>query len=601
MDSEQGQSESASRIKKKYGRDELFRLAQSMRVDNKPLFENLDKYQNANWSAYNLDKIETRNDNEESRFRLVRSKSNIGRQKCEITHEYNSLLDQKNDFFESRRNFLNHKHNRISRMTSSPSINYNTRSKVENLPNNLISNQVKAKYVKLIETLSGPSQIRNKSIQRLNLSRTSSFNGERPVVRPTNLFGSLRKENPKQPIMNSGEPLSLPYIPTNDHEFTNLPSGKLAITKDLYDDVSSPIKRISSSRDRTSEKMVDDEDDDFDITSLLSITVLSDIKTIRQDTQSCGRTRPPSGFVRSTRNRNQETPMRPLTRARTATEFTYESRQNLSEIGLSQEINHDDNNSINYQFQRNSYNWYKQQDFFKAQEVAQGVERYEDVKETKPVDESVARIIETFKTQVKARAVADGFGATAGACSDTKTDPITAKGIEQAKRVHSFAESVSCAKIDQVESDPKSFEENSRQSAPSSKGNIVSTHSNKGGELANDEYEEKIEEPTSEAKTGSNSKLNELTATTENQPIIRRISNIPRLISLHNNQRPLKQDKLDECREKSLPKDRAEEPKVSAKKALIQSAASKTNTKFVSQYKILRGKSLADEVNETPK
>lgn len=600
MDLQRDRSEKAIITKKKYDRDELFRLGQSLHVNDKPLIEDLEKLRHADWSKYDLDLLDKRVDDNEFKFNSIKPISNFGRQRSELGHDHISLIDQRSELDELRGNSLNYKHNRISRMTSSPTIKYNTKNRLNDLPYDSISNQVKAKYVKLIETLSGPSHTRADLAQRSSLSRTTSLNHERPIERPTHLFGSLRREFPKQSRNNPEEPLSLPYIPPNVHEYPTTSGRKLNTSNQVpYDDVSAPIKRIGACNNQGLERTADGEDDDFDISSLLSITVLSDIKTIRQDAQNCGRAGYAGGFAKSNaRSRNQENPMRPLVRARTATEFTYESRQNFHESRRRQQGYLCGNDMNSQDCLRDTYNWYKQQEFSTSREMAQEVQPITGIKDQKPVDESVASIIETFKTQVKARAVGDKSNATSGACHQTKSDQAAPKELEPAeKRDHTSTETI---KAPEVKQESKPVEIILQRPALPGKEHNVLIDSNKKDAATDSGACGNLRQSPEVARILSNSNFGGSTEVKKDANI-RSISNIPRLISLHKNLSKVSAPGTFEAdKEGNSQKSKSDESKAPASKALSQSVGLKTKTKIVSQYKQLRGKSLADEVDETP-
>lgn len=598
MDSERDRSEETIVTKKKYDREELFRLGKSLQTDDKPLIEDLDRLRDADWTKYDLDLLEKRVDNDEFKFSSIKPISNFGRQRSELGRDHSCLIDQRSYFEELRGNPLNYKHNRISRMTSSPTIKYNAKNRLNDLPCESISNQVKAKYVKLIETLSGPSHTRADPAQRSSLARTTSLNHERSIERPTHLFGSLRRDLPKQSRNFSEEPLSLPYIPPNVHEYSNTSSRNPTTSNKVpHGDLSAPIKRIGSSNNRGSERTVDAEDDDFDISSLLSITVLSDIKTIRQDAQSCGRAGYAGGFAKSNpRARNQENPMRPLFRARTATEFTYESRRNFHETRRRQQSYLCGNNLNDQDCLMDTYNWYKQQEFSTSREMAREVQPITAVKDKKPVDESVASIIETFKTQVKARAVADGSYTSVGTCHETKSDQVTPKDVKHA--IKRELSSTDAAKTPVVKQESKLVEANLEQPILLGKESNVLIDRDKIDEATDSGTCGGLGQSTEVARVDSSSNLDDSTEAKKNANVPS-ISNIPRLISLHRNPRLSAPGTSEAGKEENFLYCKLDESKSALSKASSHSVGLKKNTKIVSQYKQLRGKSLADEVDET--
>lgn len=558
MDPERDHSDKVVGEKKRYARDELFKLGQSIQVDNRQLIEDLNRFKEFDWSKYNLDLIEKQKDDDEAN--PTNFMSNFGRQKSELGHEYSSLIDSRSYVGDARGNSINYKHNRISRMISSPTIKYNNKNRFNDTPYESISSQVKEKYVKLIETLSGPSQNRSSEpIQRQPLSRTVSMSNERSVERPTQLFGSLRKEIPRQSRNYFDGPTSLPYITTNEHEQKKSALG----TRVLRDDSSSLMQqRIKSPDNRETERKTEAEDDDFDITSLLSITVLSDIKTIRQDSQGYTRTGFPSGYVKTNpRVRNQETLIRPLVRARTATEFTYSSRHNLQER---QQNYFGSSTTSNLSQTNGSYSWYAQQDLTARRERSLEAQLANEVKSAKPVDESAARIIETFKTQVKARATAVGLDAS---ISSEKADGKVPRE-SAAKRERLSTEIKTNASTPEVHKTESSNKDSTR-STPIA------------------------------ARIGSESEEPDEPPATKKNPSTRTLSNIPRLISLHKNERLSSKVSLDESNRGNLSSNDSKFPVSTRSNQNI--ATSAKSTKIVSQYKLLRGKSLADELDDSTK
>lgn len=641
--------------KRKYTKDELFKLAKSMK-DNELLVEELGRFENADWTRYKLDLIDYSEDSTESKVRP--SLSYFSRQKSEMNHDYSSLNDPR--FTGGRFGPNNHKH-RLSRMTSSPSIKYkNSQAFDSSQFTDGISSQVRAKYARLIETFSTNSSAQQESLEgatyrssKSSVSRTNSHNSwlanerHHHVERPTNIFGPIRRENSafsdrRSERRNSEEPTSLPYSATSSNSGKWLPSSNTSrLLIDDLSDFSSPIKRISASDkpiglDKNKQTGESNEEDDFDITSLLSITVLSDIKTIRQDLSGTVASRQPmslgsaklSSKQISRHNSNQDHPppplpvTRPLSRARTATDFTHSGRQSFNDTSnhhhhhqrmLNQDSYLNDYRSGSSEYLQNQYTWQPQQqqqqhNFYNNQPMARGSltnlsSKQQDNK--KPVDESVAHIIETFKAQVKARAEANAAAILPSLSSSATGDSTKSTSSNQYIKDFKAPDLKTKSSVNAVASKATRAEDSNHAKAPEGSKDLIKTNSaadkndNTASELVDDKA--KLAESTicDNEKTVKESKEKQSGSTSDKKQQNTgqySTSNIPRLISLHiQRSSPLFSKTNEEESKSQLLKGQSDEVSPSSSTNKLAS------TKFVSQYKRLRGKSLADEVEELTK
>lgn len=447
---------------KKYSREELFKFAKQMRGDGPPI-EELDKFEKAQYDVVGEDALPPNDPFDEQspadgkRFGSIRTLSALGRQRSELSYEFNSLnnnyrynnnngLVVDNDL--SRRLSSGSKHRVVSRMTSSPSIKYNNKRATSGQLDEYdgISIQARAKYERLIESCSNatghqPPMLAMQSLGKQStvtrqspLTRTVSNNSwlannggqqqhkhhQKPLERSAQQFGPLRREAimPRQGRRNSSdEPHSLPYFSANmppPESNWSKPTMNQSSTKLLSEDFSnSPITRISA----TSDNSGTNEEDDFDITSLLSITVLSDIKTIRHDLQ--GSNRQPVGLsAKQTagKSRSQDAPMRPLNRARTATDFTYNGRHSrdvgnhrprTNNLYLSSGYRSSGAESLSYwpqHYQLQHHSEHQHRDYIPRDSQPSSLTDKNTRDQRR--DSTQAKIIEMFKVQVMERALA---------------------------------------------------------------------------------------------------------------------------------------------------------------------------------------------------
>lgn len=639
MDSSQSCIDDVKSDIKIYTRDDLFKLAKSMGF-NSSFMEELKRYETAEWPDNYLKEVNTRESELLGKCHPVRSMSNLGRQNSELSQDYYSLNENHRIVYDSRRTILSSstantdnindrgKRRPLPRMTSSPSIKYTGSSKVDP-----ISSQVWAKYNELIEASSGNTKLNIKMSQQNNTSQLENGKNNH-VNRPTRLFGSLRRRI----LRDNDEPLSLPYMSTantyklnqSTHNDTDrrssLNSNNQLIKRDEFASSScSPVTRITGSSNKQSNdgQVAKGEDDDFDITSLLSITVLSDIKAIRHNEPTLavnlklGRENFNSNQT-GQKGRTITTEMRPITRARTSTDFTSrDSRQGY--VAKQQRMYHESSkcsntDSITSKSSISRYSFDQQNSFYDNREVAYSSQRdlsSHNNKNLKPIDESTAKIIETFKAQVKARAkekaiveagesgpvLDNGLNDSGGPSMKSSPAKDTQKTTDE--RVVSTTSDAGNKILNSSEGDNQGQK---KENLPEI--NLKDNPKTKVESEDRDEHKrvDKIEESQEMKKS-----FEQFKSSRENSSIPNHISNIPRLICLHKVQSSFKSapDSLPERAEdsiissanvtKALQSDESPERKTMTTKAVATSA------KFVSQYKLLRGKSLADEVEETSK
>lgn len=512
-----GQHETRTRTRNKYEREQLFKLAKLVPFE-RSFIEELERFESGDWPT------EEQTEQTEQTEHFPKSISKLGRQHSELASTSASTKD-----CSSQRNLENcrqgrESNSRLARMTSSPSIKYNNGNNLNQPKGDLISSQVWAKYERLLQ-VSGER-------------KTNRWQELRdPPERPTRLFGPLRRER-KQ----SDEPLSLPYI--------------------SYDS-RGPIKRISSGfytrQDKSQNENEPSEDsvanqngkeDEFDISSLLSITVLSDIKAIRHNEPVSSRK---LNLVNNSSRSSEMGIMRGITRARTSTDFTRDGRQAFNHKQQRQYENNNrffpdqfsslvDSKSGRVGQFGSSSSFSQQNSFYDCREVAPSSPPKRELH--KMPDESTAKIIETFKAQVRARAAQQ---------VETKQTSSTPTSTSTTTTTTTINE------IDRNRAEKKSELASSAQTKERQKSAQVESVSREGESKSL--LEVNVESELSKSK---------------------RSSNIPRLISLY-------ETKTKPKTKSSLGQEKVEESK----------SVEGEKKKIISQYKLLRGKSLADEFEET--
>lgn len=784
---DKGEANKGNNKTRKYSRSELFKFAKSMK--DSLTKEELIRFEEADWTQYNLDLLTDDNceENCSSLKRLYNNKGDninmpsprnitnrLERQTSELGSDFRSLgynndnnyqqsnnsrvsgrtlLSRNNSSGFNRSNQSSTMNNRISRMTSSPSIRYNAstgaainaaspRRSIHDQENfEGLSSQVKAKYAKLIETYSTNNN-------KQPLMRTPSHEGSF-AERPTNLFGPLRrddytyryKDNSRR--NSSDGPQSLPYIPTVNNNNNNNKGSRWKVNNNNdknrnhsidQDDFASPIKRYT--RNKSLENDDDDEscqtnnlhsstvneEDDFDITSLLSITVLSDIKTIRQDFQQQnhhhhhGRnsnqsnnershsslnlstnTSGPTGKLSSRRfatgNNNQQQQQNDynrappaLIRARTATDFTYNGRQQFNNnnnhfndqhtVGAYHRAGHNNNNNSNSYYSdhynrssgpeslpiisgynNNNNNHHNNNNsnlhIYGGREVArtssqqnvsyqQQNESHTSISSKKSVDDNTAQIIKTFKEQVKARAREElDYQQQQQQQNQEKVDVKSASlntGNKDDKKEESRKNETKIdPSLNQTNTRKKEGEDNKKDDILNNNNKLENNHEkdviNRKEQETNNCTDRDVninvdlsKELSTKMPTNSLTK-EELTSQAvdlskcgkqdgNTKQVV--VSNIPRLLSLHrqklsngsliSNNSTSQEDTKTNSTTGSHVGGNETTSTTSTKNVLTSTkslatntttGSSSTKTKFVSQYKLLRGKSLADEVADS--
>lgn len=623
---------STAATSKRYTRSELFELAESMNDENIDR-EQLNKFKETKL-IYNLNLVEYPVDEVENfglRPKLYRTLSN--------QQGFGRTLSNLQKIPE-----------RISRMTSSPSLKYNRNHKagasdVERMmmqkggTGDPISSQARAKYAELIDNYtSSPSSSSSlmgsqTSNSRQLVSRSTSLNvwhtdyaARRHAERPSNLFGSLKQDVnfSRHDLRDSEEPLSLPYVLTNNS------SGKKSSSL-MKDSSHSPIKRNGSSgnppsADTTSAGNQDNEieDDDFDLDSMINITVLSDIKTIRQDFHSHQQQQQHSSLPQQNMNRHRlagtkhrdynkqsqdqrSIDVRPLlTRSRTATEFTYRGRyQQPSQLSpanhrLTARVGTLDRNSpaskssyqpACYDSIPCTYSWQyndrrpggssglshesKPQQLTRQASEGSSLTLKSKNQSASPQEEKAAKIIETFKAQVLARAASSDLSADNSKRRDDQRE-ASEKATEKAT----------------ISRDPPdTTDQNDAKTTSKDISGSKLDEPSQVDEKAEPKLIESVEkgkDPTEEQSTQRSLKAPATIASS--------ISNIPRLISLHSKAASSKSNESPAVKTETTTETRT--PETSDKRTSTITKSTALSSKFVSQYRQLRGRSLADELGE---
>lgn len=367
---------------RKFSRAELFRIGKTVgtTLDAKIL----DSFEHADWTHYDLDLVDETNGPQSLPLRSLasfgRKHSEFGQHNEQLFHAAMSLGRPMTQVKLPYRLSNNEMHsiggaflargqatrptshnsgsnssvtNVLTRMTSSPSIDYN------------------------IGGLKSPAKVSPSSAQSLGFAGkmpergfqrhgpNGSFTDQQTKL--SRLYGPLRRDHSRQ-LDSESEPLSLPYDLVNGinngysslHKFdTSLSKDELS-TQRVSDGIgSSPVQRITA---KVSERRADerdnntnissdnvdganDDDDDFDVTKLMSITVLSDIRTIRPNAFKFSEpklTRQSStGAPRLSKMRSQDgyMPTRMSSRSRTSLDLSYQRRASFRDTYSSRNIN----------------------------------------------------------------------------------------------------------------------------------------------------------------------------------------------------------------------------------------------------------------------
>lgn len=515
---------------------------------------------------------------------------------------------------------------KLVRMTSSPSIRTN-RANIgppEDLPP-----QVRAKYARLIETINTSTAKAATFSQRPETSvvaTRSASRGAAPkalvelpgnnkrqhlvVERPSCLFGALRREGGRR---NSEEPMSLPH--SVNYGFSPGTEESAGWQSALANE-ETPVKRISApeSGDGDADGRTDVEEDFFDITSLLSITVLSDIKTIRQEPQNFARhpssLTPKSASQRSARSHECGTKM--PARSRTALDFKYNANghsqverhkfghEASGQVGGSHASSNYDYHPVSaydsmpYHWMHTTSNPYANQEMAPEMTLKKSAER-------KPVDESTASVIEAFKAQVLARAKAPPQPPSAKSTREEESSGSSQGGATLDELEKSKPEEVSeKSEIDAADSTSGKSSICGVRTSPNAtiEEEHLGTSTRKKGRV----LEEASEDTVVGVEVGKLARRSAAGACERSslRAVGLQTSSIPRLVSLHRSKFGLGQStsQLD-CRTPASSNCLAGGERTNCSDSKSNSRAGiKVGSKFVSQYKELRGKSLADEVGE---
>lgn len=648
----------SSGVCKKYTREELFGLAMSM--SDKLLVEDLKKFENYEWTS--ICDNEFRGDGC-TMSKPVKSLSNFGRRNSELTRDYTSMNADSRFFSESQTQIpttssalRGNKFRPISRMASNPSIGFSYRNNhqitAEARANNGVTMQVRAKYARLIESMEKSvskhnlmnlerSQRDNVSTSRSSLHRTlSNERGRQSAERPTQLFGPLRKESPTISHLNARgqvdyEQLSLPYMGSNTSDSYSLTSRS---SSRVADDPMSSVRKRSLTKDQVD--VSNTEEDDFDINSLLSITVLSDIKAYRNDLQVSG-SRQQSMDLGGSTHKTQVTTKSPrmVTRSRTATDFTYNGRrgydamQQHSSHGYTATMHSGPTGrlDISYNNAQVRRQLMHQPNSFHAQEMAfesRVNSNQPENNSNKKIDENVLQIIETFKAQVKARAEAKELNRSVTSdCTSSKVDYQEKNRDPKLESPHGKLDpSKSATESDSREipssgsndRDKTELEKQAPKHADAG-GKPVQVEGVPGDDVSRD-VSQVIESSLTHNDPNKENALSQISSESHHDEervivasgkklvghLVSKPSSIPRLINLPQILSATKDITSTQTIVLTTTNHSRENPftktsPISTKQPDKPVGGTKVVKGIVSRYKLLRGKSLADEVDEVPK
>lgn len=615
-------SANSNRSKFVYSREKLFSHAKSMKgIDE--LSEELARFENADYTKYNLDLLQEFDEhNSPEQFLSLQNRS--------TNHRFErQTSDMSSKFDDYKRAGGGFKTNRISRMTSSPNFKYkhapggfNVNEDATNLfDSEGLSSQVREKHAKLLESYR-MNKLPGAPIGRLSSNDHQSTARYVAPERPNSVFGPPRRDYRRdydERRNSSDGPQSLPFF--SAQQTTRNYKINHSMADDNYDAEdqlinSSPVKRFtsSSSTDKQTEFSPSNiDEDDFDITSLLSITVLSDIRTIRQESSVSTRQQSVGKLTRQSSSRHKNDQINavggfakpPLTRARTATDFTYSGRRQQQQFPVYQHESGNHHSQLATSDYRSlietSLRSQADSSYYATREMARtslpadseptAARVKSDSLQTRnnkePIDEKALKIIQTFQEQVKARARSAQIAADPGEqLSENKSaDTERAEAAREFKRQHENASDKGPtngkAEVDDSASEPKSSVASDRSSAGMALEKRQAVTGGDGREAS---------DPAAAGERRANLSRSESVAAEVNiKPVAPLISHIPRLISLLNKQTATK----------AAPAAATTHEKLAKATSLSASQGSSSNQaagKFVSKYGTLRGKSLADEV-----
>jgi len=532
-------NEVAKNERKRYSRDELFKLAKLMSADT-TILENLSRYESSEFAQHHMNGVCPSSDDSEYQRRLIGSTMGLGNQTSEFGSNYTSLIE-----YSGRANSGRDRcRASLSRMTSSPIIKYNQKDRLRVSLKSNLNDENQTEMAESGQTKSQLGARQQKQALSGTMSHNTWFHKYQPqsVNRPTTLFGPLRREVSHQSSTQaSEEPLSLPYVTNYSQLAGYMPSSASSVIKSLN----------STDRAQYCASNEMNDEDEFDISNLLSITVLSDIKTMKQDASS-GERRKPTQARYLARGRSQNFHVKPLTRAKTTAEFTTRGRSKHDIESIYPSNDH----YMRTQFyeaplpSKFNLSQYNSNDLRKVAPIVSQVTK-RGINE--PMDESTAQIIESFKSQVRARAKELGPGVAKDG-SNVKPHESSHCSVISANR-----------------------KEENGSNDPSTNGDSLT---NTRGSSADRSLPQKVPEITGDYES---SELGISGPSGSEKLVTKRVSNIPRLIALHKKSVRIEERDKDDF--------------------ILTTAGSnpsKTNIagKIISQYRQLRGKSLDEEIRE---
>ena len=419
-----GQQASSDKIKRKYSRGKLFEIAQSIE-ECRLIREDLDKFKSPDWTQYHLDVIDCDERGEDQQRHQQQQQHLASLSSIRIGELASGRLAANSNHQQQQRKIFRMTSSPAIRSNwglsdeSQPSrelddLSSQVRAKYARLiktmaknsnNNNNNSNTATGQFGGRAGQQHSSSQLQT---GRQSLVRTTSHNSRHladGAASHQHQSGSTKYQQ-RAERRNSEEPMSLPYsINTNGRTHSrdsSLASRRPHTKPPLIDkcksvddqcsietgsgheeehedqDEDAPIMRIgaptmlcysepldSDGNKSPRAKGTDVDEDDFDITSLLSITVLSDIKTIRQDLASFGRqssnlSRPSLG-----RTKSHELTSRMPARSRTSLELHYNNgngnSNNMSDINFEPRHRHnnfDPQQTPPQQYQRRHQHFY---------------------------------------------------------------------------------------------------------------------------------------------------------------------------------------------------------------------------------------------------
>lgn len=387
----------------KYTKSELISVAKSMQIDDEAFVELLNELENGDWTQF----VSTSHQDEQpmslqdafgSTFKpakLTRAQTSFVRQRSELTAD---CLPKRAPLLARAKKDI--EPSKLSRMISSPQIKWNRNQVIRaDIARDNPNDQNSKRKRKSMDV--GKQQNSHRfedSTTRLESRRArefgSQYNESYACSRASNK--SLLAENlMRSPVVKLG---------ATNHNATS----EFRPKTDADADADSKCSGI--------------EQDDFDISSLLSITVLSDIKTIRQSEQISSNgngksgtrnaNEPKFGGKQRRASTNEKATMKQLGRAKTFNEFHYSriAAKPHSTYDMHDYPYYDTSGPESFVGYDGSH-WGSSQQYdslitfepMRADATSQKA-TITKTKQDKPLDDNVRQIIESFKAQVQARA-----------------------------------------------------------------------------------------------------------------------------------------------------------------------------------------------------